>query len=46
MMLSEIMLAKGWLKRQMENVERDFATWPEWMKQAASRPEPGERTHE
>ena len=25
-------LKPGWLKRQLDNVEKDIATWPEWMK--------------
>lgn len=31
----ELQLAKGWLQRQMDNVEKDIATWPDWMKKAA-----------
>jgi hypothetical protein len=34
----EIKLAKGWLQRQLDNVERDFDTWPTWMRQAAGKP--------
>jgi len=32
----EIQLAKGWLQRQLENVERDYVSWPDWMKAAVS----------
>jgi len=28
-------LRKGWLKRQLENAEKEIETWPEWMQKAA-----------
>lgn len=28
-------LKPGWLKRQIQNAKKDFATWPKWMKEAS-----------
>lgn len=34
--------AKGWINRQFAQLEKDFATWPEWMKRGVTLQSPAE----
>jgi hypothetical protein len=32
-------LKPGWINRQFARIEREFRTWPKWMKQASVEPQ-------